>query len=279
MSRRSSWKGSIQFDLVSVPVKAYSTTVAGDGEIPLHHIHLDCHSPIRHQKLCPVHGEVGSDEIVSAYEFTKGEFVVIDPNDLEKLRTENDKAIAINVFVAPEAIDPIYHSGRSYYLVPDGPVGQRPYALLFEEMKAKNRHAVAQVVLHGREQLVLLRPMGHLLVMTVLRYAQQVVKPAAFEEEVSAPEISTEEQQMVATLIDASTTPAFDIAKYKDAYNEKLAKLIEAKAAGKEIVAAPAPEEARLLNLMEALRESVDRVQEAVAAKPSMKRETLKKTS
>ena len=101
MAARSSWKGYLRLSLVSVPVKAYTATTTGGGEIHLNQIHADCHSRIRYQKVCPIHGEVSNDAIVSGYEFAKGQFVVIDPDELDKLRTESDKAVQIATFVAP----------------------------------------------------------------------------------------------------------------------------------------------------------------------------------
>src|SRR5262249_40436231 len=130
MAARSSWKGFLRFSLVSVPVKAYNATTSGGGEITLNQIHADCHSRIKYQKVCPVHGEVSGDAILSGYEFAKGQYVVVDPAEIEKLRPESDKAVQIDAFVSPATIDPIYQNGKTYYLVPDGPVAFKPYALL-----------------------------------------------------------------------------------------------------------------------------------------------------
>jgi len=275
MAARSSWKGYLRLSLVSVPVKAYTATTTGGGEIHLNQIHTDCHSRIKYQKVCPIHGELSNDAIVSGYEFAKGQFVVIDPDELDKLRTESDKAIQIDTFINPDELDPLYFNGKTYYLVPDGPVGQKPYVLLLEGMKDINRYAVAQVVLHGKEQIALLRPIGGLLAMTMLSYENQMVKPAAFEPEVPPQEIAPPEMDLVKTLIKAQTAAKFDFAKYKDVYTEKLAKLIEAKVAGQEIVTPPAHEEAQVINLMEALKQSVAKAQQeapaAEAGKPPKK--------
>src|SRR2546421_2027140 len=104
MAARSSWKGFIRLSLVSIPVKAYTATVTGGGEIHLNQIHKDCNNRIRYQKTCPVHGEVSNDAIVSGYEFAKGQYVVIDPEEIDKLRTESDKAVQIDSFIDPDAI-------------------------------------------------------------------------------------------------------------------------------------------------------------------------------
>src|SRR5262249_4402245 len=137
---------------------------------------------------------------------------------------------------------------------------------------------LAQVVMHGREQVVLLRPVNGLLAMSLLNYEHQITKPSTFEGELTKPEVAPEELKLVKTLIEASTSKKFDFGKYKDDYTEKLTKLIEAKAAGEEIVAPPVHEQAQIINLMDALRQSVAKVQHetpapapAAAAKPPKK--------
>src|SRR5262245_43595897 len=130
MAARSTWKGYLKVSLVSVPVKAYTATSSSGSPIALNQLHDKCHSRIKYQKTCPVHGEVSTDEIVMGYEFAKGQYVVVNPDEIEKLRTEGDKSISVNAFVPADAIDPVYNSGKTYYLVPDGPVGQKPFSLL-----------------------------------------------------------------------------------------------------------------------------------------------------
>jgi len=275
MAARSSWKGFLKLSLVSVPVKAYTATASGGGEVRLNQLHAECHSRINYKKSCPVHGEVSGEQIVSGYEYSKGQYVVIDTDELDKLRTEDDKAINIDTFVAPDELDPVFSSGKTYYLVPDGPVAQKPYAVLQRAMVELGRYAVARVVMHGKEQVVWLRPMDNLLSMTILNYDHEVTKPAAFDEELIKPAIEADELKLAKTLIEASTSKKLDFARYKDLYTQKLTQLIEAKVAGKEIVAAPVHEQAHIINLMDALRQSVAQVQKsapaAAAAKPPKK--------
>jgi DNA end-binding protein Ku len=275
MAARSSWKGFLKLSLVSVPVKAYTATASGGGEVRLNQLHAECHSRINYKKSCPVHGEVSGEQIVSGYEYSKGQYVVIDTDELDKLRTEDDKAINVDTFVAPDELDPVFSSGKTYYLVPDGPVAQKPYAVLQRAMVELGRYAVARVVMHGKEQVVWLRPMDNLLSMTILNYDHEVTKPAAFDEELIKPAIEADELKLAKTLIEASTSKKLEFAKYKDLYTQKLTQLIEAKVAGKEIVAAPVHEQAHIINLMDALRQSVAKVQKsapaAAAAKPPKK--------
>jgi DNA end-binding protein Ku len=263
VAARSSWKGYLKFSLVSMPVKAYPATTSEGGSVRLNQLHADCHSRINYKKTCPVHGEVSNDAIVSGYEYAKGQYVIVDTDELEKLRSEDDKAIQIDTFIKPDTLDPVYYAGKSYYLVPDGPVGQKAYSVFCQAMIEENRQAVGQVVMHGREQVVLLRPMGGLLTMTVLNLEPQVTKPSAFAEEAPKVEASPEEMKLAKTLIDASTAKKFDFAKYKDVYTEKLTRLIEAKVAGEEIVTPPAEQHAQVINLMDALRQSVEKLKPA----------------
>jgi DNA end-binding protein Ku len=210
MAARSSWKGFLKLSLVSVPVKAYTATTSDGGEIKLNQLHSACNSRIQYKKFCPIHGEVKGDEIVSGYEYAKGQYVLVDTSELDKLRSEDDKAIKIDAFIGPDDLDPVYLTGKTYYLVPDGPVGQRPYAVIHRAMVEENRFAIAQTVLHSREQTVLLRPRERLLAMSILNYDPQVTKPAAFDEEVVASEISPDELKLAKTLIGAATAKKFD---------------------------------------------------------------------
>ena len=273
MALRSSWKGYLQLSLVCVPVKAYSTSASGGGEIHLNQLHADCHSRIQYKKVCPLHGGVTTDQIVSGYEYSPDRYVVVDPDELDRLRTEADKAIKIDVFIASSAFDPLYTTGKNYYLVPNGPAGQKAFALLCQAMVSEDRYGVAQVVLHGREQLVLLRPQENLLVLEVLHYQHQVTQPSTLADEVPRMEVSAEELQMARTLVSASTTD-FNLEKYADLYTRKLEQLIEAKVAGQELVTPPATPGPQVINLMEALRQSVARVQETNGAKKEPRKST-----
>lgn len=284
MAARSSWKGFLKLSLLSLPVKAYTANVSG-ADIQLNQIHAECHNRIQYKKFCPEHGEVKADQIVSGYETSKGQYVLIDPQELEKLRSEDDKSIKIDVFIRPEDLDPIYYSDRAYYLVPDGPVAQRPYAVLRQGMLDEGRYAIAQVVFSGKEQTVLLRPVGDMITMTFLKLEAEVSKPATFEEDLVKVDPAPEELKLAKTLIDAATVKKLDYAKYRNLYVEKLTKLIEAKVEGKELVAPPAQEQAHVINLMDALRESVAKLQgaapaaadQAEAGKPGKKMAASKK--
>ena len=257
MPARSIWKGFIRLSLVSVPVKAY-TASATQSEIHLRQLHRECNSPIKYQKTCPIHGELSAADIVSGYEYSKGQYVVIEPEEIDKMRTEADKAVNIDGFVSPDVVDPLYLTGSTYYLLPEGAVGQKPYALLHKGMVEENRFAIAQTVLFRREHVVLLRPVGKVIGMSTLFFENQVKAGDSFADELTQPEVSPEELKLAKTLIGASALEDFDLAKYKDTYNEKLTALIHAKVEGREIVAPPAAEGPKVINLMDALKQSLE---------------------
>src|SRR5262245_15780220 len=125
MAARSQWKGFLKISLVSVPVKAYTAAASGGGGIHLNQLHGECNSRIQYKKTCPIHGEVKQDQIVSGYEYSKDQYVVVDTEELDKLRTEDDKAIKVDVFFPAAALDSNYLTGQDYFLVPEGPVGQK----------------------------------------------------------------------------------------------------------------------------------------------------------
>lgn len=261
MASVSAWTGYLKISLVSVPLKAYTASSSGNAPISLNQLHEPCNSRINYKKFCPIHGEVTNDEIVSGYEFAKDRYVVIEPEEIEKLRPAGDKSINVELFVKGDQIDPLYLSGRTYYLLPDGPVGQKPYALLQEIMAKENLHGIGQVVIAGKEKLVRLRAIDRLIALDVLQYDAQLKKPSGFEDELAENTASAEELKLTKMLLAAMTTTKLDLARYSDAYNDKLTQLIEAKVAGKELVTPAAEATPRVINLMEALKASMKRVQ------------------
>ena len=260
MAPRTSWKGFLKLSLISVPVKAFTANNT-EEEVHLNQLHKDCHQRVRYKKVCPEHGELKQTEIVSGYEHAKDQYVVIDPQELMRLRPESDKSVRIDGFVSADEINDRYLAGRTYYLLPDGVAGAKPYALLAKGMADKNVVAVAQIVISGKEQLVKMHVVDDVLVLSVLYVANRVKAPDEFKSELSSQTMSKEELKLTNTLIDASTLEKFDFGNYDDAYVEKLTELIQLKVEGKEIVAAPSPEEPKILNLMDALKKSVAEAQ------------------
>jgi DNA end-binding protein Ku len=129
-------------------VQAFTAAEQAQGEIHLHQLHDKCHSRIRYKKTCPIHGEVSNDEIVTGYEYEKDHYVIVNRDEAEKAQ-EDDRSIAIDTFISSDEIDPIYYDGRVYYLVPEMPAANQPYAVLCQAMEKLGRCGVATVALHG----------------------------------------------------------------------------------------------------------------------------------
>jgi DNA end-binding protein Ku len=254
---QSSWKAFIKLSLVSIPVRAYSASVPARERITLNQLHETCHSRIRYKKTCPLHGEVPNDEIVKGYEYSKDQYVVVDEDELDRIKTGGDRAVMIQAFVHAGHFDPIYFAGKSYYLVPDGPAGLKPYALLREALVVEDLHAVAQVVLFGKQDLMLMQPLDGILTISTLEYQSEVRSPADFAEESPHVDFSKQELDLTKALLEATTADDFDFSKYHDTYAEDLRKLVESKLAGKQVVTAPSAEPRPVINLMDALKESV----------------------
>ncbi len=267
---RSVWSGFIRFGLVSVPVKAYTATSSAGGGVSLNQLHRECHSRINYKKTCPIHGDVKPDEIVSGYEFAKGQYVVVQPDEIEKLRAANENAIDVKSFISPDEVDARYFTGKTWYLLPDGPVAVKPYALMYKTLDEQSLNGFAQVVIGGKVQLMLLRPISNLLVGSYISYAAEVKNPSEFEADAPKVEVSPDELKLAKTLTDAMKVADFDLAEYKDDYTEKMTQLIQAKIEGKQIVAPPAgEEEPQVINLMDALKKSLEQAKKSASAKPA----------
>lgn len=275
---RSSWEGFLKINLVSIPVKAFTAHATAGGRIGFNQIHASCHSRIRHQKVCPVHGEVSNDEIVPGFEYRKGEYVLLDKKELQQLRLDNDKAIHLDVFVSSEQMMPLYFSGRTYYLAPDGKLAQKSYAVFHKAMSEQGRYAVGEMVFGGKEQLIVVWPVKNLLAMSLLHYEDEIKKPEEFEDLAPAAKaVAPKELHLAEILIDAATVEDFDLGRYRDDYTGRVRKLIEAKAAGKELQPVREEEEPKVINLMDALRKSLEtRGKKAPGKKPPKK--TAKRT-
>jgi DNA end-binding protein Ku len=262
---RPTFKGFLRLSLVSVPVRGFTAAVSG-REIRFNQLHKDCNQRIKYQKVCPEHGEVAQEDIVKGYEYTKDQYVLVDPEEIRKLQSESDKTVSIKGFVSAGSIDPNYFSGSAYFFQPDGPAGQKPYQLLREAMEREDLVAIGSVVMSNREQMVVVRPLERTLVMNVLQYHEKVRRAADFEDEVKDTKTTKEEEALTKTLVDASLIKDFDFSAFRDNYVDQMTKLIEAKVEGEEIVAAPEPEEPKIINLMEALKQSVESAKSGGAA-------------
>jgi DNA end-binding protein Ku len=251
---RSIWSGAISFGLVNVPVKLYSAV--SKKTVRFHQLHESDGVRIQQKRICPADGEeVPWDDIVKGYEITPDQYVVVTPEELEGLDPKKTKTIDIEEFVDLDQIDPLYYD-HPYYLLP-GTGADKPYKLLVTAMEEANKVAIARVVIRTKEQLVAIRPLGDVLAMATMNFADEVVSPDSFDD---APgddvDTSKREVEMARQLI-ASLTADFDPEKYHDEYREAVLELIEKKAEGQEIVFQPAEEPEKVPDLMAALEASL----------------------
>ncbi|MDM5229606.1 Ku protein [Cytobacillus sp. NJ13] len=267
------WKGSISFGLVNIPIKLHSATE--DKDIKLRNLHKECHSPIKYEKTCPVcEVEVKNEDIVKAYEYTKGKFVVLEDEDLEKLKQENeDKAVEIMDFVKIQEIDPIYYN-RTYYMSP-GDGGGKAYSLLRKALETSEKVGLAKIIIRSKEQLAVVRVYENTLVMETIHYPDEVRKAADVPNVPAEDKVTDKEIDTAIMLIDQLTTE-FKPEKYNDDYRTALLELIEAKRTGKDIVT-PVEKEpaANVTDLMAALQASIDKTKPADAEttkKPAAKK-------
>ncbi len=255
---RPTWKGFLKLSLVNVPVRMYPA--ARSQSVSFNQIHKECSSRVKYDKRCPTcERSVRGDEIVKGYEYAKEQYVVLEETDLAKVRLESTKSIAIVQFVGKDEIDPLYYHG-SHYVVPDGPVAVESFTTILKAMEDKGRVALAKVVMSNKEQIVAVRPKDGALVMSVLYYADEVRGLSGIEELKDPPEVNTQEMALAGQLIDSITKP-FDPAEFKDGYRQAVLDVIKAKVEGKEIVEPPQVETGKVINLMEALKHSLERAQ------------------
>jgi DNA end-binding protein Ku len=253
---RASWSGTLRVGLVVFPVQAFNVLVP-EKEIHLHQLHAACDRRIQYHKVCPTHGEVDNDDIVSAYEYSRGKYVRIEPEEIDKLRTEADRSLTIETFVEPGSVDILCFDGRNYYLSPQKEDAQEPYGVLYRAMEEKDRWGIGQVLFSEREQLVLVRPYHNVLVMSMLRHCDERRGTEAFE--VSIPRGSDKNVKLAEQLVESESEDEFDFAAHGDPYKMRLKQLIESKIEGKEIAMPPAEEAPEVINLADALKKSIAR--------------------
>jgi DNA end-binding protein Ku len=262
---RTIWNGSINFGLVNIPVGLALATKPGakQSDVSFRTLHRECGTPIKQKRWCPVHDrEVPADELVKGWEVAKGEFVFVEDADLEAITVQDDsRAIEIARFVPLDEIDPLYFD-RTYYLAPSSAAAQRrPYVLLLRAMQESGMGAIGRFVLRGQENFALIRPRGEALALETLFVAEDVRSQAEIDEAVEGTEVKDAEMELARQVID-SLAGDFEPEELKSEYRQDLRAMLEAKLAGEEIKRPePEPEEAPVIDLMEALRQSVTEAQ------------------
>src|SRR5256714_5195161 len=272
---RTIWNGSISFGLVNIPVGlALATTPkAKQSDVSFRTLHRECRTPIRQKRWCPTHErEVGPDEIVKGWEVAKGEFVVVEDADLEAIAQHDDsRSIDITRFVDLEEVDPVYLD-RTYYLAPASAAAQRrPYVLLLEAMKEAGMGGIGRLVLRGAEYFCLIRPKGDALVLETLFLAEDVRSQAEIDEAVAGTEVKKAELDLAQQVMQ-SLVGEFDPSELHSQYRSDLRQLLEAKLAGQEIAKPEPVPETPVVDLMEALKRSVEEAKGRKTTKAASKR-------
>ncbi|MBV8846465.1 MAG: Ku protein [Bryobacterales bacterium] len=254
------WKGHLTFGLVSIPVRLYS---AARGEsISFNQLHKADNSRIRQVVYCAAEDKpIPRSEIVKGYEYEKDRYVVIEDEEVKKVAPATAKTMEIQEFVKADEVDPIYLE-TSYYLAPDE-AGEKAYALLFDALRKTGYYGVAKIAMHNREHVVILRPGKNGVLLHTMFYSHEIRKVDEFRTDLSL--VKEKELAMATSLIEAMVAE-FEPDKYKDDYRDNLLQMIEAKKKGQEVIAPPEPKEAKVVDIMEALKASLAMAKKPVAS-------------
>src|SRR5437867_4864680 len=265
MAARPTWKGFLKISLVNIPIRVFPATESS-GSISFNQLHGECQTRIQQKRWCPhCSREVPNSEIVKGYEFEKGRYVIMSEEDIDKVRPESTRAIDLVQFADEKAIDPMYVD-RTYYLAPDGGMAADAFAVMREGMEGKV--GIGKLALYGREYLVAVRPHDRGIVMYTLHHAAEIRSIETVEELTAVSSTVKPEEIKLARQVIATFEGPLNLSDYRDEYREGLQRIIEAKIAGEEIVAPSIETPTKVVNLMEALRKSLDSVS-ATKKKPA----------
>ena len=254
---RPYWRGHISFGLVTFPVKLYTATEQKDVRFRL--LHSECLTPIKNQRYCPFHDRVIEwKDVVRGYEVSKGKFVTVTDEELESIPLDTSHSVNISGFVELQEIDPLYYE-HSYYVAPDEG-GAKAFLLLREALQEVNRVAVGQVVIRDKEYPVALRPYQGAMVMATLYYADEVRALSDLDELPVQTKVHPNERKMAVQLVD-NLAMEFHIEEFKDEYREKVLAMLKSKAEGQTVEAPKAAAPGKVIDLMEALKRSVEMAQ------------------
>jgi DNA end-binding protein Ku len=255
MAARSMWKGFLRLSLVACPVKLYAATSSSDGKISFNLLHKDTHNRVQMKYHEPELGVVDRTDLVKGYQFDKDRYVVVANDELDAIEIESSKTIDIDGFIDAGDIDPIYQDS-TYYLAPDGPVAEETFAVILEAMRQVGKVGVARIVLSGRERLVTLQPIDNGFRLVTLRSAKEVRDPASVLDTLKA-KIPADALKMAEQII-ASRDTTFAPEAFEDRYESALMALVQSKISGGTPVIAKAPERGNVVNLMDALKRSIE---------------------
>ena len=260
----SSWRGSISFGLVSIPIRLYPA--ARPSRINLHQLHSVCKTRLRQPLYCP-HCEriVDRSEVVKGYEEKDGSYVLIEPDEIKKIEPESSHVMDILSFVDQSEIDPLFFDS-SYFVVAEEE-GRKAYQLLLKTLEDSKRVGISKVTMHQREYTAFLRPYDHGLVLHTMYFANEIREAPGYGKTDNV-KLRPQEVKLAEQLV-SSLSEKFHLEKYHDEFQERLKALIEAKKKGKEVVAEPAPRRAPVIDMMAALKKSLETTGGGRAKKPA----------
>ncbi|XSG81678.1 MAG: Ku protein [Methyloligella sp. ZOD6] len=252
---RPYWTGQLRLSLVTIPVRLYSAT-SSERRIALHQIHEPSGKRIRYQKVAPGIGPVDTDEIIKGFEYEKGKYVLLEPEEIDDLKLESKQTIELVRFVDQADIDPRYFE-KPYYVLPDGENADEGYAVIQKALTAAKKVGLGQVVMRGKSSLVAIKSCGKGLLLEMLRQADEVRSADQFFDEIPDVKIDKEALELGEELIKRKSGP-FEPEKFKDDYTEAMWELINAKIEHREPdVVTEAPQTGKVINIMDALKKSV----------------------
>ncbi len=259
------WKGHITFGLVSFPVKLF--TAARGETVSFNQLHKTDHSRVKQVLYCATEDKpITRADIVKGYEYEKDRYVVIDEDDLKKIQPKSAKVMEILEFVKVSDVDPVYLES-SYYLAPDE-AGEKPYALFFTALQKSGYVGIAKITMHSREHIVVLRPGKYGMLMHTMYYADEVRRTEEFRTDTTI--VKDKEMDLAMTLINTLAAD-FEPEKYKDTYRETVRAMIDAKINGEEIVETVAPAPAKVVDILTALQQSLDRIKKPAGTSATVK--------
>jgi len=246
------WKGSITFGLVSIPVRLYAA--ARPRRIALHQLHNKCHTRLKQPLFCPTCNRfVERSEVVKGFEYEKGQYVLIEPDEIKKITPASPQTMDILAFVDESQVDPIYFD-FSFLAVPE-PQGAKAYRLLTKALEDTSRMGVAKLTMHQREYTVFLRPRQHGLTLHTMYYSNEIANVAEYGKNEDA-KLNPQEVKLAEQLVQ-SLAADFNPKEYRDEFQERLNALIEAKLKGRSIAAPPEAPRAPVIDIMQALKKSL----------------------
>lgn len=250
----SAWKGFVSFGLVSIPVRLYPA--ARSSRIPLHQLHSVCKTRLRQPLFCPTCNRmVERSEVIKGYEYEDGKYVLIEPEDLKKITPDSARAMDILAFVKGSEIDPLFFDS-SYFLVPEDE-GKKAYQLLLKTLEDTRRVGIAKITMHQREYTVFIRPYDHGLTLHTMHFANEIREAPGYGKTEEA-KLSPQEVKLAEQLVQ-NLSEDFNLKKYHDEFETRLEGLIEARLKGRETAPAPHPHRAPVIDMMAALKRSLEK--------------------